>query len=73
MARVIDIDYLLNRGITIKGLFNVDQVSDLELSALEAYKDHIIKVLEKEQQRTKLGFIQYQRILELLGYTEPTS
>jgi hypothetical protein len=30
-------------------------------------RKRIVEILEKEQQRTKLGFIQYKTLLELLG------
>lgn len=33
---------------------------------IQLQKDLILEILEEEQKRTKLGFIQYQRIQELL-------
>jgi hypothetical protein len=33
----------------------------------------IVKLLEEEQKRTGLGFIQYQRILEILGESKEAS
>lgn len=33
---------------------------------IQLEKDRILQLLEEEQKRTKLGFVQYQRIQELL-------
>lgn len=35
-------------------------------------RERVMKALKEEQQRTGLGFIQYKRILEILGYKEDT-
>lgn len=41
--------------------------------AEDRVKTEFARLLDEEQQRTKLGFIQYKRALEILGYSEDAS
>ena len=41
-------------------------LEDFKRQARSEQKERFLELLQKEQDRTKLGFIQYKRILELL-------
>jgi hypothetical protein len=46
---------------------DVDAVKEFAENVRKQETERIFKLLETEQERTKLGFIQYQRIQELVN------